>query len=212
MSNKSGNAYGLTTLCPIINGTADHQSYSSLTREKLQAMPLDDLSPWSEVPNTYLCRLYVLNDVIYNPVNTSFIIHKQPKLEEHLKSKYLVFTSNFHGDLEPYLTGMWENAEQAIRETWQYCVAFEKVDSAQDFIDYIKKCQLETTFYFNGSTDDSLDEQLKSLYLKQEFSKFAYENQGKDAAALQKAFLLFVDEVQPENLSGPTWHPGKHSL
>lgn len=212
MPNKSGNAYGLTTLCPITNGSIDNQSFSALTRHRLQELPVDTKSPWAQVPNTYLCRFYVLNDVFYNPVNSSFIFYKKPKLEEHLNSKYLVFSSNFHGDLEPYLEGMWNNSKDAINQIWEYCVAFDDVKNSDDFIQYIKKCQVETTFYFNGSTDDSLEEQLKSLYLKQSFSKFAFDQQGKDAAALQQAFLEFVDEVDPENLSAPTWQAGKHAL
>ena len=43
----------------------------------------------AKVPNTYLARFYILNDVFYQGF---------PAEEEHLKSKYLVFSSNFHGD------------------------------------------------------------------------------------------------------------------
>ena len=211
MANKSSNAYGLTTLCPIINGSENNQSYAAQIRHRLQELPLDERSPWARVPETYLCRLFILNDVLYNPVNSSFIVHKNPELEEHLKSKYLVFTSNFHGDLNPYLKGMWNNSETDIKQIWEFCVGFDAVTSANDFVRYIKKCQVKTTFYFGGSTDDPLREQLKSLYLKQEFSKFAFDNQGKDAAALQQSFLEFADGVEPENLDAPTWPAGKSS-
>jgi len=80
------------------------------------------------------------------------------------------------------------------------------------FIDYIKRCQVETTFYFNGSSDEPLAVQLKSLYLKQELAKFAAANQGKSAADLQAAFKAFVARVQPANLERPTWKPGAYHL
>ena len=69
-----------------------------------------------------------------------------------------------------------------------------------------------TTFLFNGSTDDSLPEQLKSLYLKQEFSKFAFENQGLEPNELRQAFQQFIARTEPANLAGPTWRAGAAEL
>ncbi len=86
---------------------------------------------------------------------------------------------------------------------WQFCVGFSEVRDARSFTSYLKKCQVKTTFFFNGSTDEPLAEQLKSLYLKQEFSKFAYAHQGLPAAELQAAFTAFIARVEPENLARP---------
>ena len=79
------------------------------------------------------------------------------------------------------------------------------------FASYIKKCQVETTFFFNGSTGDSLVEQLKSLYLKQEFSKFVFENSSKSPVELQEAFKVFVEQSKP-NDAFPTWRAGAETL
>ncbi len=190
-------AAGLTVLCPIVN--SDDGQLSNATRKQLQDMPLHENSPMAKVPNTYLCRFYVLNDVFYE---------SSPAQEEHLKSKYLVFSTNYYGDLEIYLKGMWEHAQNDIKVIWQHCVAFDKVKSATDFVSYIKKCQVKNHLFFNGSTGDPLAEQLKSLYLKQEFSRFAYENQGKSPEKLQQAFQAFISRTQPNNLDAPTWIAG----
>ena len=203
MPNQNGKLYGLTTLCPIRNGGEGNQSYASIVRQRLERLDTDEGSPMAKVPNTYLCRLFVLNDVFYEG---------QPAELDQLKSKYLVFTSDFHGELEPYLKGAWAAASDDIKQIWEYCVAFDKVRDADSFVDYIKHCQVYTTFLFNGSTDDSLAEQLKSLYLKQEFSKFAFESQCLGARELQQAFQKFAARTQPANLSGPTWRPGASSL
>jgi hypothetical protein len=215
MPNIAGNAYGLTTLCPIKNGgpqrradpagneMPDNRSHGAIIRDRLEDLPCDEDSPMARVANTYLCRFYVLDDVIYQG---------KPAEVEHLKSKYLVFTSNFHGELDTYLHGMWENAGDDLRRIWEYCVAFEQVDDTESFTEYIKKCQVYTTFFFMGSTDVSLAEQLKGLYLKQEFSKFAFANQGKSAEETQAAFSEFVARTQPEDLCRPTWRPGASSL
>ena len=199
MPNKSGNAYGLTTLCPIIDGSEADRSFADRTRDVLQNLPLNEASPMAVVPNTYLCRLFVLEDVFYQG---------KPAVLEHLQSKYLVFSSNFHGERDAYVSGMWQAASDSIKEIWQHCVGFSRVDDAKGFVDYIGTCQVKTTFFFNGSNDESLAEQLKALYLKQEFSKFVHEHQGQDAAALQAAFGDFVTRTEPTNLAGPTWKPG----
>jgi hypothetical protein len=209
MANKRGDAYALTILCPILPGAPDsgagtnNQTYTTLLRDKLQAVHVNEESPMAKVPNTYLCRFYVLSDVPYQGT---------PAFMEHLKSDYLVFSSNFYGELEPYLQGMWKVLEQEIRSILWHCVSGGCVRDAPSFVEYIKKCQVTTTFFFNGSTDEPLAQQLKNLYLKQEFSKFVFENQGKSAPDLQAAFIQFVDQTRPSNLNGPTWRAGAYHL
>lgn len=200
-TKKPLGAAGLTLLCPIKNGSNAQESYAMQTRQYLQDMPRDEESPMAKVPNTYLCRFYVLNDVFYQG---------SPAEEEHLKSKYLVFSSNYYGDLETYLTDMWKYAEDDVKAIWQHCVTFDQVHSAADFITYIKKCQVKNHLFFNGSTGDPLEQQLKDLYLKQEFSRFAYTNQGVSAEALQDNFKTFLARTQPNNVHTPTWVAGAH--
>lgn len=199
MPNQSGNAYGLTLLCPIINGAIRNESYSEIIRGRLEDLPLGADSPMAKVPNTYLCRFYILNDVFYEGY---------PAYTERLQSKYLVFSTNFHGSLDTYLQGMWTHAQEAVRSIWEYCVAFKDVKNADDFIAYIKKCQVDNNLFFNGSNDASLADQLKDLYIKQEFSRFVYENHGLSSEELQKRFADFVRVTQPLDLSGPTWQAG----
>jgi hypothetical protein len=201
--NTSGNAYGLTVLSPIKNGSYNDISHATLTRDRLHNLPLHTKSPMAKVPNTYLCRFYVLDDVFYQG---------KPAIEEHLKSKYIVFSTNFHGDRDEYLTQMWLTAEKEVRHIWQFCYGFDQVNDAAAFVEYIKKCQVESTLFFNGSTDDSLAEQLKGLYLKQELSKFAFENQCLPEETIQQNFKAFVERTEPKNLAGPTWVPGAATL
>lgn len=202
MPNQNGRAYGLTTLCPLQAASEHDRSTSELVRAYLSTVALDEGSPMAKVPNTYLCRFFVLEDVLFQG---------HPARLEHLESKYLVFVAELHGELEPYLRGMWQNAEAFVRALFAHCIGFGEVRDAQSFVAFIEKCQVETTFYFNGSNDEPLAEQLKALYLKQELSKFAYANRGKSAAELQSAFRQFVDRVAPSDLKGPTWKPGASS-
>ncbi|HEX7480469.1 MAG TPA: hypothetical protein VF331_21900 [Polyangiales bacterium] len=214
MPNLNGNAYGLTTLAPILNRDPNERSYATMLKELLDALPTGEHSPMAAVPETYLCRFFVLDNVVYQGLDiVKALPLPVPASHDRLKSAYLAFTANFHGpDLDQYLWGMWDAADSTIRQIWKYCVGFEQVHDAASFAKYLRRCQVETTFYFNGSTDESLAEQLKGLYLKQELAKFAFDNQGKNAEELQAAFFDFVRRTQPEELDGPSWRAGATSL
>jgi hypothetical protein len=76
---------------------------------------------------------------------------------------------------------------------------------ADTFTGYIKKCQVTTTFYFNVDREP-LAEQLKALYLKQEFSKFAIANQGERRRGSEH--LPSSCEPPSHRTRGPSWRPG----
>jgi hypothetical protein len=202
MGNKYGNAYGLTVLIPVKHGTENNRAFDKIIRDQLQAWLLGTQSPMAKVPNTYLSRVFLLNDVFYEGA---------PAIEEHLKNKYLVFSSNFYGELDPYLTGMWNAIGEVLSDFLRHCVAFDTVDSAADFVKYIKRCQINTSLFFNGSTDKPLPEQLKALYVKQAFIHFAYLSQQfryegvAGAEKLQAAFKRFINFVRIDDNDGPSW-------
>jgi hypothetical protein len=211
MANQSGNAYALTLLCPIRHGMPkespdgmEGQTCAACVRYLLQdVMRVSEDSPMARVPNTYLSRFYILEDVPYQG---------KPAILEHLKSNYLVFSANLHGELDTWLTGMWNAIQPEISGLLKYCFGFETVHDCASLITWVKKCQVETTFFFDGSTDESLAVQLKNLYLKQEFSDFVFANQGNSPDVLQANFREFVARTQPGNIDAPTWKPGAYSL
>lgn len=201
MANTSGNAYALTALIPIRQGQENNIAYDKCVRDQLSQWGVNENSPMAGVPNTYLCRFYLLNDVFYQG---------SPAEEEHLKNKYIVFNTNFYGDLEDYLKGMWDAAQASLKPLLDYCVAFDQVTTGEDFVDYIKRCQLDVNLFFNGSNDKSLDEQLKALLIKQSMSHFAFmtqpfQVQGElGARRLQHAFQQLQDYIKPLE-PGPAW-------
>jgi hypothetical protein len=205
MGNKFGDAYGLTVLIPVKHGSEDNRSYDKIIRDQLQTWPLASQSPLAKVPNTYLARVFLLNDVFYEGA---------PAVEEHLNNKYLVFSSNFHGELDDYLTGMWKPIGIELKDFLRHCVAFDTVDSAADFVKYVKRCQINNSLFFNGSNDKPLAEQLKALYVKQSFVHFAYLSQryryegDEGARKLQDAFRRFTKLIQIDDTSEPTWKVG----
>ena len=221
--NKSGNAYALTMLCPIKPGVVRNRIYADLIRDQLESWNLGAMSPLAKVPNTYLCRFFVLDDLYTESLPGASIwdtlsdIRILPSNEERLaalphtdqlQSSYLVFSSNLHGDLDTYLSGMWQSMEVEIKSIWQYCYGFEVVNDAAGFVVYAHKCCLDASLFFVGSNDDSLADQLKALYVKQQFSKFAQATQDLPAAQLKQAYTAFMQRIKPRDISHPTWKPG----
>jgi hypothetical protein len=221
--NKSGNAYALTMLCPIKPGVEANRIYADLIRDQLESWNLEPVSPLAKVPNTYLCRFFVLDDIYTESLpgssiwdalsDISIIPSNKQRLAalphtDSLQSRYLVFASNLYGDVDAYLAGMWQNMPAEIKSIWQYCYGFEEVDDSAGFIAYAKKCCLDSSLFFVGSNDDPLAAQLKALYIKQEFSRFAQETQDLSASELKLAYTAFMLRVKPRDIGFPTWTAG----
>ena len=208
MANSYGNIYALTAFCPLRPNGDGAESPAAAVRNALNHEPSDHHGAMAKVPNTYFCRFLVLDDVVYQG---------KPAVYEHLQSNYLVFVATVYGDLEPYLRGMWLNATPFVREVWKFCIGFDRVHDENTFARYIQQCQVNTDLFFNGTIDpgtsnQSLAEQLKGLYVQQEFARFVCEHQGVPASELQEAFQTFVARVRPDDLSGPTWRAGASTL
>jgi hypothetical protein len=221
--NISGNAYALTMLCPIKPGVKENRIYADWIRDQLESWNLAAVSPLAKVPNTYLCRFFVLDDIyteslpgasIWDALSDIRIIPSNKQRlaalphTDHLQSRYLVFTSNVHGDVDTYLAGMWQNMQTEIKTIWQYCYGFEDVKDGSSFVAYAKKCCMDSALFFVGSNDDSLAAQLKALYVKQEFSNFAQETQDLTASQLKLAYTAFMQRIKPRDVDEPTWKAG----
>ncbi|WP_207455049.1 hypothetical protein [Azospirillum sp. SYSU D00513] len=61
---------------------------------------------------------------------------------------------------------------------------------------------------FGTAPNSDLRSVLKSLHLQQNFTRFAIDNQGVDAASLHKEFGRFLAELKPSDINGPTQAPG----
>jgi hypothetical protein len=208
MANSYSNVYSLTVFCPLRPGGGGQPSPAARIRHTLDHEPSDHRGAMAGVPNTYFCRMFVLDDVTYQG---------KPAVCEHLQSSYFVFTAALYGDPEQYLRGLWAHATPFVREVWQFCVGFDRVQDDVAFARYIRQCEVNTNLFFNGSiepgsTNQSLAEQLKALYVQQEFSKFVLEHQGLPAGEIQEAFRVFLARVRPDDVAGPTWRAGASSL
>jgi hypothetical protein len=192
--NKSGSVYGLTILSPIIDDERATPSHDLLIRNYLAKLSTREGSPFALAPGTHLARLVVMDDVIYVGM---------PACEEHLKSKYLVFESNCDGDLDDYLRGLADSIPGHLDAIWMHCVGYPGAANRQAFIEYMKACQLDTTFYFAAVNDKSVSETLRALQTQTAVADFIAAHQGADAATLQQEFIQFVSRLKSLPLPRP---------
>ena len=194
MPNKNGTVYGLTILSPIIDDEKATPSHDLQIRKYLATLPTGEESPFALAPGTHLARLVVMDDVIYVGM---------PACEEHFKSKYLVFESNCDGDLDTYLSGLATSIPAQLDAIWKHCVGYPGAANRQAFIDYMKACQLDTTFFFAAVNDKSVPETLRALQTQTAVADFIATHQGMDPATLQGEFIQFVAHLKSRPLPRP---------
>jgi hypothetical protein len=187
MANQSGKVYGLTVLSPILQDIGAETSHNCAIRMKLASLPRDESSPFARVSSTHMARLVVMDDVVYVGM---------PSCEEHLKSQYLIFETNFDGALEDYLARMAHEIPMDVDGVWQHCWGYPGTKDLNAFIAYMKKCQITTTFYFADVNDKTVQQTLTALQTQTAVAEFIEENQGKPAAELQKSFESFLEGLR----------------
>ena len=186
MANQSGNVYGLTILSPILQDQNAETSHNCAIRMKLASLPCDEFSPFAKLSSTHMARLVVMDDVVYVGM---------PSCEEHLKSQYLIFETNFDGDLDNYLTRMAREISADVDAVWKHCWGYPGTKNLAAFIAYMKKCQITTTFYFADVNSRTVRETLTALQTQAAVARFIEKNQGRPAADLQKSFTEFVAKL-----------------
>ncbi len=194
MPNQNGSVYGLTILSPIINDEKATPSHDLQIRAYLASLPTGEDSPFALAPGTHLARLVVMDDVVYVGA---------PSIEEHLQSKYLIFESNCDGDLDEYLLGLAGGAPQHIDAIWSHCVGYPGTKSPQAFVDYMKACQIETTFFFAAVNNKPVSETLRALQTQRAVADFIASHQGIDPRRLQAEFNHFAARLKSAALPKP---------
>ncbi len=197
MPSKSGSVYGLTLLCPIIDDDNAVPSHDLQIRYHLSRLSLGPDGPFATAPGTHLARLVVLDDVIYVGM---------PSCEEHLRSKYLVFECNCDGDRDTYLSGLFHHIPDQLDAIWQHCSGYPGTKDLSAFLNYMKRCELETTFFFAPVNDKSVPQTLSALQAQRAVAAFVATHQSCSAADLQKDFRVFIDRLAKAPVPRPAAH------
>lgn len=187
MANQNGQIYGLTVLSPIIEDDRLDICHSMELRRYLASLPRDHRSPLGRVSSTHLARLVVMDDVVFVG---------SPACEEHLKSRYLIFETNFDGDLDTYLRRLATEVPEFVDSVWKHCVDYPGLTDQDRFVQYMKRCQIKTTFFFADVNNKTVDQTLKALQAQAAVGQFVEKNQGKTASEIQKAFGRLLDRIK----------------
>ena len=187
MPDQSGKLYGLTFLSPIIDDKRVTPSHDLQIRAHLATVPTDEKSPFALAPGTHLCRLVVMDDVVFVG---------SPAREEHLKSKYLIFETNCDSDATAYLTGLAKTIPEQLDAIWSHCTGYPGCANLAEFLAYMKTCQLETTFFFAAVNDKSLPNTLRALTTQRAAADFIATHQGTDPTRLQADFKQLLAQLK----------------
>jgi hypothetical protein len=215
MGNRFGQAYALTALSPICAGSDDDGiSHDAWVRRELRELNTRSESPFAGVPTTHLARMVVIDDSPFEGI---------PARVDHLRSKYLLFTSNFDGRtastngkdddavLATYLESLRTGMSETIARLYRHCVDFPGVSDPVAFRDYFKRCQIKTSFFFGAYEDATVNDVLRALDLQRRFGAFVAEHQSLPSRGtemtpetVQSAFSNFMATMR----EAPTPAPG----
>jgi hypothetical protein len=209
MANRNGNIYGLTILSPILEGSEAGIPHNLAIRNYLADLPRDGRdpeNPFTKLSSTHMARLAVLDvDALQSGVRVEAsllqfhiggakqVAHSDSSnSEEYLTTQYLIFESNFDGDLDSYLVSMVRETPEFVNSVWRHCEGFPGVVDLASFASYMKKCQVDTSFYYADVNDKTVQQTLQALRNQGSLRAFILRNQGKPADEIQKAFAEFA--------------------
>jgi hypothetical protein len=171
--NRSGQAHALTVLTPILDGHREELT------EHLNALPEGAASPLARVPGTHLARWLVIDDVKFQGAGQ--------RRRDRLGASRLLFTSNFDGELDPYLDGLRTGLGADADAVWAHCRAYP--GHGEGFAGWIKAHALECALFFGAYGDHTVEEVHRNLEARSSLIEFALEAQPLGAADLKARFL-----------------------
>jgi hypothetical protein len=119
-----------------------------------------------------------------------------PAREDHLRSKYLLFTADFNGDLPGFAEAMARQAGEFVSSIWSHCIGFPGTADPAAFARYLKRCEVPTTFPFGAYVDSTPGDVLSALDAQRRLIDFLRQHQGAPAGELQQAFRAFADGLR----------------
>ena len=175
-ANVSGQAYAFMAMTPVKPGAEEALA------DYLRGLRGRGPSPLAKLPRTHLGRFVIVRD-FHNDRSW------KQRREEHLDLPYLIFTSNFDGDLDSYLDELCTKLAREAREIWGRCIGCPESASGDALKAYLKHNQIDTGIFFAAYGAAPIGKVRHSLAQREQMIEFARTSQGLDAAALQQAFL-----------------------
>jgi hypothetical protein len=173
-TNIAGRTYSLMVLTPIRPGEED------ALRAYVQALPRDD-SPLARLDRTHMARLVIVDDMPAPP--------SRPDLADPLDGPYLLFTSNFDGDLDSYLAELCERLAPEAAEIWGRCIGCPNPPEGAALKAYLGRNQIQSGFAFAAYGNASVAQVRSALDKRERLEAFVIRAQDMKPAERRKAFL-----------------------
>jgi hypothetical protein len=171
--NRSGQAYALTVLTPIL---ADEVSALAA---HLDTFGSEDASPLARLAATHFARWVIIEDVVYQGGR---------QRRDNLKASRLLFTTNFDGPLDAYLEAMRTDLGDDTDAVWGHCAGYPGRADAAAFAAYFRDHQAECALFFGAYGDRTVAQVRDDLARRTRLIEFAMAAQGLPAAELQARF------------------------
>jgi len=171
--NRSGRAYGLTVLTPIL------EDHVSALAAHLDTFGPEDASPLARVAGTHFARWVILDDVVYQGGR---------QRRDALQASRLLFTSNFDGPLDAHLEALRRDLGDDADAVWSHCAGYPgRADSAA-FAAWFRDHQVESALFFGAYGDQTVEQVHANLAQRTRLIEFAMAAQGLAPAELQARF------------------------
>lgn len=172
--NRSGQAYSLTTLTPVLLGHVD-----ALVRH-LDTLPSLGGSPLARVPGTHFARWVMIDDVLYEG---------PAQQRDHLSAPRLLFTSNFDGTLAPYLEGMRAGMGADADAIWGHCASYPGHADPEAWAAWFGAHQVDSALFFAAYGAHTVHRIRTDLEVRARLRQFALDERGTAPAELKARFL-----------------------
>lgn len=194
MSNRVKQAYAVTVLTPIRNGTVMGVHHASKLRDRLARSLREGHSPFATLRIVHTARLLVIDDLVSESL---------PGKEDHIASRYLLLVADVDGDLPTFVRALLHAQPAFADAIWSHCVGWPGARAVNDVVQYFRDCQIDTSLYFSGYPGATLQQTLRALHQQRAFIDFTHATRDMPPGELQAAFRAFRASMEKAPTPAP---------
>jgi hypothetical protein len=171
--NIAGRTFSLMVWTPVLPGREDE------LRSTLEGLDTAR-SPLAKLPRTHSARWLVVAGMPVPPGT---------KADDPLGGPFLLFTSNFDGDVDSYLHELCELMADEAAAIWSHCVGCPRPPEGAALKAYLHRNQVDAGFAFAAYGDASVQRIRTALDKRERLIDFAVRAQDMEPATRRAAFL-----------------------
>jgi hypothetical protein len=169
--NIMGDAYGLTSLYPVLAGHED------ALEDHLAALPVE-AGPLAALTQLHFSRLHVIRDLVYQG---------PPQKRDPLLSAHLIFTASLDGELDRFLEDL-AGLGEAVDAIFSHCAGYPGSGDRAAFARYITEHQVDNGYFLGAYPRATVADVREGLRVADGVADLAARSRTLDDAALQAAF------------------------